>query len=213
VDLYAVFLYGVNIPGGLWLTAQEVERRVGRLNAATFAGIVGRPDSLLLWSTAATTEEALRRAVTEAVGCPCVILPAATLERIADGALGALRASGDGCMPPYRHVLDSVEWEWCLVLSSEPLPADATGGVWLFRATQNAVAVAVLERRALLARKRRRTPNGGRVMLGAVLNDPWARTLREHGVAITCLTSRTLNRVGQAARAARLEGAGRPDDT
>lgn len=43
--------------------------------------------------------------------------------------------------------------------------------------------------------KRRRTPSGTRVMLGDALNDPWKRTLARNGVVVTCLTSRTLNRV------------------
>jgi uncharacterized protein (TIGR02391 family) len=40
--------------------------------AVTFAGIVGRPDSLLFWSSDPATEDSLRRAVSEAVDCPCI---------------------------------------------------------------------------------------------------------------------------------------------
>ena len=44
--LYAVFLYGVNIPAGVWRTAEAVESALAQLAPAmTFAGVVGRPDA------------------------------------------------------------------------------------------------------------------------------------------------------------------------
>ena len=201
--LYAVFLYGVNIPGGRWLTSAEVESGLEPLRpAVAFAATVGRPDSLLVWSNDAVTEDSLRRSISEALDCACVVLSIAALERIANAALVALRGFGDSCTPPYRVTVDGAECEWCLVLASDLLPSCAKGERWLSRPTRNVVALAVLERRASLARKRRRTPGGGRVMLGAALNSPWERTLEGNGVTVACLTSRTLNRVAEVVAAA-----------
>ena len=91
--------------------------------------------------------------------------------------------------------VDGVEYEWCVVLNSDLLPPGACGEGWLFRPTRYAVATTVLERRALLARKRRFTVTGSRVMLGTALNDPWKRRLAQNGVGVSCLTSRTLNQL------------------
>jgi hypothetical protein len=82
---------------------------------------------------------------------------------------------------------------------------------WLFERTRTAVALACLERRALLARKRRFTPNGTRITLGNRLLDPWRRVLDANGVTVSCLTSRTLNRVAEVVEAsARFERACSP---
>ena len=201
--LYAVLLYGVNIPGGRRFTSAEVESGLRPLQpAVVFAATIGRPDSVLVWSNDATTEDSLRRAVTQALDCPCVVFSTMALERITDAALAVLRASGDACTPPYRVTADGAECEWCLVLASDALPPGAVGDRWLFQPTRNSAALAVVERRALLARKRRLTPRGKRVMLGAALNDPWERTLQRNGVTVACLTSRTLNRVTEVVAAA-----------
>jgi hypothetical protein len=170
--------------------------------AIVFATTVGRPDSVLLWSSDPATENSLRRAVSEVLNCPCVVVSVPTLERIADTALDAVRAAALPAKVPYRVTSEGVEWELCLVLSSDTLPPDAAGDRWLFRQTKNAVALAVLERRALLARKRRLTPKGKRVMLGTALNGPWKRRLESNAVTVACLTSRTLNRVLEVVTAA-----------
>jgi hypothetical protein len=202
--LYAVFLYGVNIPGGRWFTSAAVESGLQPLRpAVAFAATVGRPDSLLVWSNDGMAEDSVRRAVTEALDCACVALSITALERITAAALAALRASGDACTPPYRVTADGTECEWCLVFASDALPPGAIGDEWLFKPTRNTVAMAIVERRALLARKRRLTPRGKRVMLGAALNDPWQRTLDHNGVTVACLTSRTLNRVAEVFAAAK----------
>lgn len=202
--VYAAFLYGVNVPKGKQLTLLRVQSDLEPLQPAlAFAGIVGRPDSLLLWSTSPRTEDSVRRAVSEALDCPCVVISTETLERVVDSALDTLRALGSPTAPPYRVTLQGAEWEWCLVLASEPLPEDADRPAWLFNPTKTAVALRVLERRALLARKRRYTETGGRIMLGATLIDPWAYVLERNGVSVACLTSRTLNRVAEVVTAAR----------
>jgi hypothetical protein len=196
VSLYAAFLYGVNIPGGRRFTGAQVSSGLRRLQPALmFASIVGRPDSVVLWASEPATEQSVRYTVSGALDCACVVLSAATLEGIVQVALDAARAAGLSETAPYRVTRDGVEWELCVVLSSDTLPPDSSGDRWLFRPTTNAVAVAVLGRRALLARKRRLTPTGSRVMLGAALNDPWERALEGNGVTVGCLTSRTLNRL------------------
>jgi hypothetical protein len=204
--LFSAFLRGVNIPGGRRFTSAQVASGLLALEPdATFVRTVGRPDSLLLSSDPTATEDSLRRAVGEALDCPCVVLQIETLRRIADAAIVAVRGDCHDCTPPYRVTADGVECEWCLVLSSDALPPAADGPGWLFNPTKNAIARALIERRALLARKRRHTPNGRRVMLGdAALNGPWRRTLRRNGVSVACLTSRTLNRIVEVLAAAKL---------
>ena len=76
---------------------------------------------------------------------------------------------------------------------------DAT---WLIERTPTVVAVTPLEGRALLARKRRFTPNGARITLGNRLLDPWQKVLDANGVTVSCVTSRTLNRVAEVVQAA-----------
>jgi hypothetical protein len=117
-------------------------------------------------------------------------------------ALVAVRGAALPEKAPYRVISDGVEWELCPVFSSDTLPLGAAGDRWLFCQTKNAVALAVLERRALLARKRRLTPKSTRVMLGTALNGPWKRRLESNGVTVPCLTSRTLNRVMEVVTAA-----------
>lgn len=203
-SLYAAFLYGVNIPGGRRFAKADVSSALERLQpVTTFATTVGRPDSVVLWSSEPSTEQSVRRAVSEALGCACVVLSATTLEDVTAAALDAASKELRSDRAPYRVTHDGVEWELCVVLSSETLPPDSTGNRWLFRPTRNSVAVAVLGRRALLARKRRVTPAGTRVMLGAGLNDPWERSLEGNGVAVGCLTSRTLNRLAEVLAATR----------
>jgi hypothetical protein len=142
-----------------------------------------------------------RRAVSAAVGCRCVAIPTALLSRIVDGAVAMLRASGDPATPPYRITTEGAEWEWCLVLSSDTLP-NASGSQWLFEPTQTVVALSVFEQRALLARKRRFNQKGKRIMLGKRLVDPWQAVIDANGVAVACLTSRTLNRAAEVVEAA-----------
>jgi hypothetical protein len=127
---------------------------------------------LVLLAHDPATEDSLRAALTEALNVQCVVISAATLARIAEGALAALKTAGYLCAPPYRTTVDGVECEWCVVLSSDVLPAAPAGQAWLFQPTRTVVAVTVLERRALLARKRRFNANGKRVTLGSVLKRP-----------------------------------------
>ncbi len=204
MGLYAAFLYGTNIPHGKRVTQTGIESALRPLQpSVTFAGIVGRPDSILLRCDRLMTEDSVRRAVSETLDCPCVVISAGTLERLVAAALDSVRVLRYPANPPYRVTSDGAEWELCLVLCSESLPPNADGPTWLFSPTRTAVALKVLERRALLVRKRRHTERGGRIMLGATLIDPWERRLDEKGVTIACLTSRTLNRVAKVVGAAK----------
>lgn len=209
--MYAA-LHGVNIPGGLWLDEAKVRAALQRLPASmTYLRIVGRPDSVLLRVSDTTTEEDARRAVSAAIGRPCVAISTTLVSRIVDGAVAALRTLGAPVTPPYRITTEGTEWEWCLVLTSDALPTGAPDSTWLFQRTPTAVALAPLERRALLARKRRFTPKGTRITLGNRLLDPWQEVLDANRVTVSCLTSRTLNRVAEIVEAsARFERASSP---
>jgi hypothetical protein len=52
--------------------------------------LVGRPDSILIAASEATTEEYVRRAVSAALDCRCVVISPALASRIVDGAVTAL---------------------------------------------------------------------------------------------------------------------------
>ena len=78
---------------------------------------------------------------------------------------------------PNRIAAEGADWEWYLVLSSGALPAGVADSAWLFDRTPAAVALAPLERRALLVRKRRFTANGTRITLGDRLLVPWQKVL------------------------------------
>ncbi len=186
VLMYAA-LHGVNIPGGLWLTEARVRAALKRLPASmTYRQIVGRPDSILLSVSGTTTEDNVRRAVSEAVGCRCVVISTTSASRIVDKAIATLCTLGPPVTPPYRITIEGIEWEWCLVFSSDRLPSGMPDATWLFERTPTVVAVTPLEGRALLARKRRFTPNGARITPGSRLLDPWQKVLDANGVTVSC---------------------------
>lgn len=193
--MYAA-LHGVNIPGGLWLDEASVRAALQRLPPSmTFLRSVGRPDSILIAASDTTTEEDVRRAVSAAIGRPCVAISTTLASRIVDGALTVPRALGPPVAPPYRIALDGAEWEWCLVLASDALPPGKPERAWLSVPKPYVVAVTPLEHRAHLLRKRRANTHGTRITLGDRLLVPWRKVLDANGVTIACLTSRTLNRV------------------
>jgi hypothetical protein len=199
--MYAA-LHGVNIPGGLWLDDGKVRAALQRLPASmTFLRTVQRPDSILIAASDTTTEDDVRQAVTAAIGRACVAISITLASRIVDGAVAMLRTLGAPVAPPYRMIADGAEWEWCLVLASTALPS-TPGHTWLFEPKPHVVAVAALEQRALLARKRRRNAKGTRITLGGRLIVPWGRVFDASGVSVACLTSRTLNRVEEVVTAA-----------
>jgi len=198
--MYAA-LHGVNIPGGLWLDDGKVRASLQRLPASmTFLRTVERPDSILIAASDTTTEADVQQAVTAAIGRPCVAMSVRLASRIVDGALATLRTLGVPVAPPYRIIADGTEWEWCLVLASDVLPRTPPL-TWLFEPKPHVVAAAALEHRALLARKRRKNANGTRLTLGDRLIVPWRKVLDANGATVTCLTSRTLNRVDQVVAA------------
>jgi hypothetical protein len=198
-----VALHGRNIPGAPTLTEAKVRAALQRLPPSmTYLRIVGRPDSILIAASDTTTEENVRRAVSGALDCRCVAISTSLASRIVDGAVATLRALGAPITPPYRITTEGTEWEWCLVLASDALPAGLPDSTWLFERTTVAVAVAPLEHRALLVRKRRVNANGTRITLGSRLLDPWQEVLDANRVTVSCLTSRTLNRVEEAVGAA-----------
>lgn len=195
-------LHGVNIPGGLWLDERKVRASLQRLPASmTFLRTVQRPDSILIAASDTTTEDDVREAVTATIGRPCVAISITLASRIVDVAVATLRTLGAPDVPPYRILADETEWEWCLVLASDALP-NTPGRTWLFEPTPHVVAVASLEQRALLARKRRRNAKGTRITLGERLIAPWRKVLNANGVSVARLTSRTLNRVAVVITAA-----------
>jgi len=198
--LYTVFLYGANIPNGRWVSRQEVESALQSLRPGIkFAGIVGDADNIVLASRTVQDEHSLRIAVERALDFPCAVISAPTLRSIVATAMDRIRALDYPNTPPYRASIDGVEWELCLVMSSDTFPCALPDEELLFSPRRNVVPLGLLLKRALLVRRRRTTDRGTRVMLGSTLIDPWKRILRQRGISVGCLTSRTLGRVIAAA--------------
>jgi hypothetical protein len=201
--LYAAFLYGQNIPGSRYLTREKVRKSLRTLEPRiAFVDIVSRPDSMLLLCDQSASEQSVREALDLHLGCNSVVIEIESLSRIVNAALASLRSVQQAVEPPYRLKLDGVEWEWCLVLCSERLPCSFTEGQLLFKPTTKAVPLCILESRALLARKLRTSESGARIMLGAILIDPWKPVLARNGVILDCLTSRTLGQTNKVLRTA-----------
>jgi hypothetical protein len=202
--LFAAFLYGQNIPGRRYLTGPDVEQRLRTLGSkVTFAGIVSRPDSILLLCDPSLIEKLLQKSLLACLDCKSVVMEGGSLDRIVTAARAFLHTIGQPTEPPYRISTDGAEWEWCLVLWSEKLPPLVSEETCFGTFTKNVVPVQVVDYRALLARKRRRNPSGTRITLGSILNAPWEKALKERGIVPACLTSRTLNQAEKVALAAR----------
>ncbi len=202
--LFAAFLYGQNIPGRRYLTALFVEEAVRQLTPRiSFLEIVTRPDSILLSCDPSETEQTIRAALSAVFGCTSVVIEIESLRRIITAAQSALQAIGQPAFPPYRLNCEDAEWEWCVVLCSEPLPLRISEEQCLGTpSARKVVPIAILNSRALLARKRMRNSSGTRIMTGAVLIKPWERALKANGVTLNCLTSRVLNQVERVVLAA-----------
>lgn len=199
--MFAAFLYAQNIPGKRYLTRQViVEGLRGLEPKVSFAGIVSRPDSVLLLCDPSITEESLGRSLLLCLGCKSVVIEASSLERFVTAAQSVI---GQTVKPPYRLNIDGAEWEWCLVLCSEQLPSSVSGEGCFGTFSKNVLPVEIVDCRVLLARKRRHNMYGTRIMLGSILNRPWEKALRERGIIPACLTSRTLNQVEKMVLAAR----------
>lgn len=194
--LFATFLFGLNIPGGRFLSGARVQEMLRPLSPRiAFVRIVTRPDSVLLRCDASITEQSLRETLSIHLGCNSVVLDVESLCRVVMAAQNVLNS-----IEPIE-----VEWEWCLVLCSERLPSSLIEESSLFPHTTKVVPVCILDSHALLVRKRRLNPSGTRIMTGAILIKPWERALKQNGIVPNCLTSRTLNQVDRVARAAEKE--------
>ena len=204
--LYAAFPYGLNIPGGKWMSREDVQSALEPLQPTiNFTKIVGRPDSILLWCGGTFSREYVQRVLGEKLKSSCVVLSQEMLETIVREAkpivVGFMLVGESDTCPPYRTKVNGTEWEYCLVLSSDQIPVSGDEAEWLFRPTRHAVALGMTGSHALLVRKLRRTPKGTRVMLGNTIITPWQKLLRKKGVSVDCLTSRTFNRIEEVLRA------------
>ena len=201
--LYAVFLYGVNIPKGHSLSTAEL-RRVGTIlqPALVLRKIVGDTDNILLELSSPQTESSVRSTIECALNIRCVAIGVETLRIIVNRALQAIQRPDIRLIPPYRETITGAEWEFGVVLSSEPLPSTIETSQLLFEPTKNAVPLEIIAERALLARKRCKTESGSRIMFGSTLIKPWESILGKNGIHPNCLTSRSLNRLEEVVKQA-----------
>lgn len=214
--VHAAFLFGVNIPGGVWFRREQVESQLQRLAPAlTVIDRVGDVDNLLVRSE--ESPEVLQRWLQEVLNVHgVVVIPLATLRKMLEVARGELQRLGLPAQRPFRATVDGLDWELGLVLASETLPERLAGDAGLFAPEPHARALRVLERRALLVQKRQAHDSGTRIMWGSAVIDPWRAHLERAGVSVACLTSRSLTRitdvvnVGETAEGAtpRVAGAG-----
>ena len=203
-NIFAAFLYGQNIPGRKYLSALNVEEILRPLRPRIcFLNIVTRPDSILLSCDPTSTEQSIREDLYGLFGCKSVVLGIEPLRRIVQDAKSALASIGQPTHSPYRFDCEDAEWEWCVVLCSEPLTFKMTEErCFGTPSAAKVVPLAILDSRALLARKRRQSPSGTRIMTGAVLIEPWKEALKAEGLIPYCLTSRVLNQIERVALAA-----------
>lgn len=202
--LFAAFLYGQNIPGLRYLTAAKVEELLRPLTPRiSFLETVTRPDSILLSCAPSETDQSIREALFTLFRCTSVVMEIEPLRRILKAAQTSLQSIGQNASAPYKLSCEDVEWEWCVVLCSEPLPLRITEKrCFGTPSAKKVVPIGILDSRALLARKRMRNPSGTRIMTGAVLIKPWERALKAQGIMLNCLTSRVLNQVERVVLAA-----------
>ena len=173
-SLYAVFLYGANIPKGRWLSRSELQRVVTNLQPGmVLREIVGDTDNILFNSPSFQTEPRIRSAIESGLKFRCVAIDIDTLRTIVNNAIQTIQRLGIRLIPPYRQTISEVEWEFGVVLSSELLPSTVDTSELLFNPTKNAAPIELIAGRALLARKRCKTESGSRIMFGSTLIKPW----------------------------------------
>lgn len=189
--LFATFLYGVNIPGGVALRTDDVETKLAADSiCAGLARCVGDADNIIV-ATHVSAEAAVADRIVALVGVKCAVAVSLELLRqIFHEAGRALTSLGLPDRSPFRVGEGDVEWEFGLVLSALPLPSRVD-----FRSERNARPIAVLRQRALLAQKRRATPAGSRIMWGKTVIGPLRTFLRGVAAPDRCLTSRGLGTV------------------
>lgn len=191
--LYAGFLYGVNIPGGVWLKAAEVEAKLRRdLPVLGYVKCVGDADNVLLETAVQTESEVAARLETLFGIKGAVVISLDSLRRAYDAARRSLKAHGFPDTAPFIVKRNEAEWEFGVVLSSVSLRAGSA-----FPPTKNARALGVIEPRALLVQKRCATATGSRIMWGSTVIKPLQTHLRRAVLPIGCLTSRALSRIGE----------------
>ncbi len=203
---YAVFLYGVNIPGGRWLSQTDLQTAAAGLRPSlVFREIVGDTDNILFETQGPQTDRTVQTAVEGVLDSRCVAIDINSLQIIVGQAIDMLRSLGVPLARPYRVTLSGEDWEFGLVMCSERLPSGVDEKLLLFEPRKNVVPLGIMGGQALLVRKRSRTAGGSRIMFGRALIDPWERILRANGITPACLTSRSLSRVEEVVnRASRL---------
>lgn len=197
-DLYAGFLYGVNIPGGVWLKVAEVEANLrSGLPGLGYVKCVGDADNVLM-EAPVQAEMAIASRLEALLGVKgAVVVSVHDLRRTYGAVRRSLKARGFRDAAPFRVTKDGQEWEFGVVLSSVSLPAGTA-----FSSTRNARALELIEQRVLLVQKRRTTATGGRIMWGSTVINPLRSHLRRAGLSVGCLTSRALARVQEMITAA-----------
>ena len=192
--LYAGFLYGVNVPDGIWLKSADVETKLRNgFRGLGYAKCVGDADNVLLETAVQMTEEEIISRLRALLGIKdAVVIAADVLRRVYDAARESLKAGGYTDRAPFILNRDGVAWELGVVLSSADL---AAGGA--FSPTKNARLLEVIEQRAVLVEKRCATTTGSRIMWGNVVINPVRSHLRRLGLSSGCLTSRAISRIGE----------------
>jgi hypothetical protein len=203
--LIAVFLYGVNIPGGRRLDREALRSLLTPLPPGVeFVREVGDVDNLLFAVSAASemTEEELRLWLARRLRLNLITIPTEDLSEIKVEVEQELRRRRLPTRAPYRFTRDGAMWEIGLVLASDLLPEACDGEACLFGATTRTEALRLLRRRALLVLKRCATGDGTRIMWGSAVINPWAAVLRRHDAKVRCLSSRSLGAVARMLLAA-----------
>ena len=201
VHYFAGFLYGVNIPGGVWISSNEIHAKLNSFHPKVrFIEYVGDTDNLIFEAPFDRgVEDLLREALYQHLSVDSVVYSSANLDKILTESKAYLRSNGYTLVTPYRVIRENHEWEIGLVLSSQNLPSSMHGKGGLFKSGKNAVALKVIKAAGLLVEKRRKTEAGkrSRITWGSTVINPWKRILMQSGAwkQDQCLTSRALGSV------------------
>jgi hypothetical protein len=193
---YVAFLYGVNIPGGVWLKTTDLPDKVNSISQVRFLKCVGDADNLLITAPIGMPESFIAGMLNRQIGLKgSVVLRMLELQQILNGAKQELLNQGFSAEPPYRLYIDGVLWEFGLVFASTPLPIEDTKSSLLFPSRKNVRAISVIRSQAMLVLKRFSTERGSRIMFGTTVISPWRTLLKSMGVSPECFTSRALGRI------------------
>jgi hypothetical protein len=194
-QVWIVLVHGATMFGRKVMKAGDIWRRLDHLpKGLELLATVRASGNIVLKATRTFDEAELRNEVRERLG-ECVVIPLPVLREILREAMTTFPKCVSTPGGALRVKLEGLTWEPGLVFTSERLPESVSGSAGTLRATSKARALAILQRRALAVLKRN-------APWGSVVLKPWRQKLQASGIAVGCLTSRSISSLNATIRAA-----------